>query len=151
METPRIILLVALGLVIAEGSMASAQTGLSASKLMAFVATSDAARAREFYEKTLGLRFVSDESFALVFDANGTTLRIQKVQKTQPPPFTVLGWEVSNIRESVMALRNRGVRFEHVGTIQQDDLEVWTAPDGTKVAWFKDPDGHTLSVTEFAK
>ena len=124
---------------------------LSTAKLMAFVATSDAARSKEFYAKTLGLRLIADESFALVFDANGTQLRIQKVQKTQPPSFTVLGWEVANIAESVRAFRAQGLTFERFGFFKQDDLGVWTADDGTKVAWFKDPDGNVLSLTQFAR
>jgi molybdate transport system substrate-binding protein len=124
-------------------------TMLNAAKLMAFAATSDASRARAFYEKTLGLRLVSDEAFALVFDSNGTQLRIQKAQKTQPLPFTVLGWEVANIEETMAALRERGVVFERFGSVRQDDLGVWTADDRTKVAWFKDPDGNLLSITQF--
>lgn len=124
---------------------------LDTAKLMAFAATSDAMRSKEFYEKTLGLRLVADEAYALVFDSNGTQLRIQKVQKTQPPPFTVLGWEVSDIRETLIALRERGVTFERFGFMKQDDLGVWAADDRTKVAWFKDPDGNLLSLTQFTK
>lgn len=122
---------------------------LNTARLMAFAATSDADRAKAFYETTLGLRLVADEAFALVFDSNGTQLRIQKVQKTQPPPFTVLGWEVLNIEETIPALRERGVVFERFGVVRQDDLGVWTADDQTKVAWFKDPDGNLLSITQF--
>lgn len=124
---------------------------LKAAKLMAFAATSDTTRSKAFYEKTLGLRLVADEAFALVFDSNGTQLRIQKVQKTQPPPFTVLGWEVSKIHETSIALRRRGVTFERFGFMQQDELGVWTADDRTQVAWFKDPDGNLLSLTQFTK
>jgi catechol 2,3-dioxygenase-like lactoylglutathione lyase family enzyme len=122
---------------------------LGTARLMAFAATSDAQRARAFYEKTLGLRLVADESFALVFDSNGTQLRIQKMQKTQSLPFTVLGWEVRNIEQTLKELRARGVVFERPGFVRQDDLGIWTADDGTKVAWFKDPDGNTLSITQF--
>ena len=137
----------------AQDSAASqgARTVLGGAKLMAFVATSDPARAKEFYQQTLGLRLVDEEPTALVFDSNGTQLRVQKVAKTQPPPATVLGWEVQDIRDTLMALRRRGVAFERFGFMKQDDLGVWTAPDGTQVAWFKDPDGNLLSVTQFPR
>lgn len=126
-----------------------AKSVLQSSKIMAFAATADARQARTYYEGILGLRLLRDEPFALVFDANGTMLRIAKVQKVTPAPYTVLGWEVSDIRATVSALKTRGVTFETIPGFQQDDLRVWTAPDGTKVAWFRDPDGNTLSVTQF--
>ena len=91
---------------------------------------------------------LGDDRFALVFDSNGTQLRIQKVEKVQPPPFTVLGWQVPNIREAVAGLSKLGVVFERFSFLQQDDLGVWVAPGGTQVAWFKDPDGNLLSVAE---
>lgn len=124
---------------------------LTAAKLMAFVVTGDAARARAFYEGTLGLRVIADEPYALVLDANGTTVRVQKVQQFAPHPFTALGWEVPEIRSAVQNLMRRGVTFERIGIpgFSQDELGIWTADDGTKVAWFKDPDGNTLSLTEY--
>jgi len=118
---------------------------------MAFVATKDPARARTFYEGTLGLRLVADESFALVFDANGTMLRVQKVNELTPHAFTALGWQVQDIRESIRTLVERGVAFERfsIPGFPQDELGIWTADDGTKVAWFKDSDGNILSLTQF--
>ena len=124
-------------------------TVLQSSKIMAFAATADDKRARAYYEDTLGLRLLRDESFALVFDANGTMLRIAKVGKVTPAPYTVLGWQVGDINATLTELKNRGVVFELIRGFQQDDLGVWTAPDGTKVAWFMDPDGNMLSVTQF--
>jgi catechol 2,3-dioxygenase-like lactoylglutathione lyase family enzyme len=121
---------------------------LGSAKLTAFVATADPERSRVFYETTLGLPLLSEDSFALVFDCNGTPLRIQKVESVQPPPFTVLGWQVSDIREAVTGLSRRGVAFERFSFMQQDDLGIWTAPSRTKVAWFKDPDGNILSLAE---
>ena len=41
-----------------------------------------------------------------------------------------------------------GVRFEQYAGMDQDERGVWTAPGGAKVAWFKDPDGNTLSLTQ---
>jgi catechol 2,3-dioxygenase-like lactoylglutathione lyase family enzyme len=121
---------------------------LGNAKLTAFVATADPERSRAFYETTLGLRLLTDDRFALAFDSNGTPLRIQKVETMQPPPFTVLGWQVANIREAVTGLSQLGVIFERYSFMQQDDLGIWTAPSQTKVAWFKDPDGNLLSLAE---
>jgi catechol 2,3-dioxygenase-like lactoylglutathione lyase family enzyme len=121
---------------------------LGGAKLTAFVATTDSARAKTFYQGTLGLRLLNDNQFALAFDPNGTQLRVQKVEKCQPQPFTVLGWEVSDIRRAIGALANAGVEFERYDFLQQDDLGIWKAPSGTKVAWFKDPDANLLSLAE---
>jgi len=121
---------------------------LGSARLTAFVATTDSARSRPFYESVLGLRFLSDDRFALVFDSNGTTLRIQKVERFQPLPFTALGWQVAGIQHVVSTLTKLGVAFERYSFLQQDGLGIWTSPAGAKVAWFKDPDGNLLSVWE---
>ena len=121
---------------------------LAASPIVAFLATRDAARARSFYEGTLGLRIIDDTPFALVVDAHGTTVRVQKVAEFTPHPFTALGWKVADIRSTIADLVRRGVRFERYDFVPQDSDGVWTSPDGTRVAWFKDPDGNTLSVGE---
>jgi catechol 2,3-dioxygenase-like lactoylglutathione lyase family enzyme len=116
----------------------------------AFVATANPTRATKFYRDTLGLRFVSDDQFAIAFDCSGIQLRIQKVEKVRPHPFTALGWHVPNIREAVAGLAKRGVAFERYSFLEQDDLGVWRAPSTAQVAWFKDPDGNLLSLTEGA-
>lgn len=123
---------------------------LETAQLTAFAATADAPRARTFYEGTLGLRLLSDDQFALAFDSNGTQLRIQKVEAVHPPSFTVLGWQVVDIRSMVAALSGAGITFERYSFMQQDAAGIWTAPGGTKVAWFKDPDGNLLSLAEHA-
>jgi catechol 2,3-dioxygenase-like lactoylglutathione lyase family enzyme len=121
---------------------------LGNAKLVAFVATTNAERARAFYEGVLGLRVVSDDDFAVVFDANGTMLRMAKVQELTPQPFTSLGWDVADIAATIRGLVSKGVVFERYGFMQQDELGIWS-PDGTsKVAWFKDPDGNLLSLTQ---
>jgi catechol 2,3-dioxygenase-like lactoylglutathione lyase family enzyme len=121
---------------------------LKTAKVIGFVPTKDAVKARSFYEGVLGLRFVSDDEFALVFDANGTMLRIVRVQDFKPFPFTLLGWQVSGIEEVAAELRQKGVKFEKYPGMEQDKLGIWTAPGGAKVAWFKDPDGNVLSVSQ---
>jgi catechol 2,3-dioxygenase-like lactoylglutathione lyase family enzyme len=117
-------------------------------RLIAFVATRDAKRAKEFYGGVLGLRPVSEDPFALVFDANGTMLRITLVEKVEVAPYTVLGWEVPDIAAAAGSLRSAGVALERYAGMEQDELGIWKAPVGAKVAWFKDPDGNTLSITE---
>jgi catechol 2,3-dioxygenase-like lactoylglutathione lyase family enzyme len=122
---------------------------LGREKLMAFAAIRDGARARQFYERILGLSVISEDNFVLVLDANGTMLRLQKVENFTPSSFTALGWEVSNIRSAVSELMQRGVIFQKYPWMDQDELGIWAAPSGAHVAWFKDPDGNTLSLTEF--
>ena len=121
---------------------------LNANKVIGFVPTKDAERARRFYANVLGLRFVADDQFALVFDANGTMLRVVRVKDFTPFPFTLLGWEVSQIEKVVSGLEKKGVVFERYGWFEQDKLGIWTAPGGAKVAWFKDPDENLLSVSQ---
>lgn len=123
---------------------------LGSRAVVAFVATRDPDRAREFYEGVLGLRLVADEPFALVFDAHGTTLRLQKVQELAPARHTVLGWLVPDIAAAVGSLSGAGVSFERFPGLPQDDLGVCSFPGGGRVAWFRDPDGNTLSLTESA-
>jgi catechol 2,3-dioxygenase-like lactoylglutathione lyase family enzyme len=117
-------------------------------KIIGFVPTQHPTKARSFYEATLGLRFIDDDKFALVFDANGTMLRVVTVKEFKPFPFTVLGWEVSDIEKVVAGLQQKGVKFEKYPWMEQDKLSIWTAPGGAKVAWFKDPDGNVLSVSQ---
>jgi catechol 2,3-dioxygenase-like lactoylglutathione lyase family enzyme len=122
---------------------------LETAKLAAFVATADPEKAKEFYQNTLGLRMVSDEEYALVFDANGTTLRIQKTGLFEPHQFTSLGWHVENIEAEVAALRERGVRFEQYPWMPAESEGIMTFPGGARVAWFKDPDGNLLSLDQY--
>ena len=121
---------------------------LGTTNIVAMAPITDPARARAFYEGTLGLRFVKDDGFALVFDANGIMVRLSKMKQFTPAQYTVLGWQVSGIENVVRDLGERGVHFEIFGFFKQDELGIWIAPDGDKVAWFKDPDGNTLSVSE---
>lgn len=117
--------------------------------IIAFVATTTPKRAKEFYANVLGLKLLSEDSFALMFDAGGTNLRIATVRELHPAGYTVLGWTVQDIRRSVQELMGRGVRFLRYEGMGQDELGIWTSPSGALVAWFGDPDGNTLSLTQF--
>ncbi|MGC1784962.1 MAG: VOC family protein [Acidobacteriaceae bacterium] len=121
---------------------------LASAKVTTFVPTKNADRARTFYEGTLGLAFRGDDSFALIFDLNGTSLRIVRVENFTPAPFTVLGWDVVDIAPTAKQLRDSGVTFQKYPGLEQDENSVWTSPNGTKVAWFKDPDGNVLSISQ---
>ena len=120
------------------------------STLVAFLATSKPDECRAFYTKTLRLRPVGEDQFALVFDVAGVPLRIQKVDAVHPHPFTALGWQVRGIRRVVAGLAKRGVVFERYPFLEQDERGVWLAPSGTHVAWFRDPDGNLLSLSDGA-
>jgi catechol 2,3-dioxygenase-like lactoylglutathione lyase family enzyme len=121
---------------------------LGSTNIVAFVPIKDSVRARNFYEGVLGLRFVKDDGYALVLEANGIMVRAAKMKDFTPAPFTILGWRVSGIEGVVRAMKDKGVQFEIFGFFKQDDLGIWTAPTGDKVAWFKDPDGNILSVSQ---
>jgi predicted enzyme related to lactoylglutathione lyase len=122
---------------------------MTTSKVISFVATANPAAARKFYEEALGLALKSDDPFALVFETNGVMLRVQKVQDLVPARHTVLGWEVQDIAAEIAALAKRGIRFERYEGLPQDEAGIWTTPSNARVAWFKDPDGNTLSLTQF--
>ncbi len=126
-------------------------TMLSSGKLTAFVATTNADRARTFYRDTLGLRLVSEDGYALQFDCGGTRLRVSIAPEVTPAKYTVLGWSVEDLRATVLSLQKAGVQFERFGFFKQDDLGIWTAPSGDQVAWFKDPDGNLLSIGHSSK
>ncbi len=122
---------------------------LATSDVIAFVATTDLPRARSFYGGTLGLPVVDENEYACVCDANGTMLRITAVAEVAHPGYTVLGWRVSDILESVARLESLGVTFARYDGMGQDAQGVWTTPNGDRIAWFTDPDENVLSLTEF--
>jgi catechol 2,3-dioxygenase-like lactoylglutathione lyase family enzyme len=122
---------------------------LGSHDIIAFVATSDPNRAKAFYRDTLGLTLVSEDQFALVFDAHGIMLRVAFVPHVAPAKYTVLGWRVPNIVTASKNLQNAGVTFERYARMSQDERGIWKSPSGARIAWFKDPDGNTLSITQF--
>lgn len=118
--------------------------------VVAFVPTRDPAKARAFYGDVLGLQLISEDPFALVFNANGVTVRVANVSSVPnftPAPFTILGWQVPDVEIAVRDLVSKGVVFERFPGMQQSETGIWNAPSGAKVGWFKDPDGNVLSVT----
>ncbi len=121
---------------------------LASSSIVAFVATTDPSRAKAFYRDVLGLLLISEDEYALVFDAHGTMLRVAIVGEIVLAPYTVLGWQVGDIDATVRGLAAKLVKFERYAWMEQDDLGIWSAPSGAKVAWFKDPDGSLLSVSQ---
>jgi catechol 2,3-dioxygenase-like lactoylglutathione lyase family enzyme len=122
---------------------------LDSCDVMAFVNTARPEAARAFYGDVLGLRLLWENGFAIVYDAHGTTLRVSKSDEVYPAPYTVLGWKVPDIVAMVRALAARGVTFNRYETLEQDELGIWSVPGAAaRVAWFKDPDGNTLSLTQ---
>ena len=122
---------------------------LATSDVIAFVSTTDLARSRSFYEAVLGLPIVDENAYACVVDAHGTMLRVTAVATVAHPGYTVLGWRVPDISETVARLESLGVVFARYDGMEQDAQGVWTTPNGDRIAWFNDPDGNVLSLTEF--
>jgi catechol 2,3-dioxygenase-like lactoylglutathione lyase family enzyme len=117
---------------------------LGGAELMSFVATTDLDRAHDFYAGTLGLEFQGRDQFACQFRG----LRVTLVQEVAGAPYTVLGWRVDDVEARVRELAERGVAFETYDGMEQDELGIWTSPSGARIAWFKDPDGNTLSLAQ---
>jgi hypothetical protein len=117
--------------------------------LMAFVSTAEPAVARAFYEGNLGLAVLAADDYGVMYDVNGRRLRLSFVQELRPAPYSVLCWVVPEIRGVIAALKGKGVVFERYEWMEQDVAGVWASPDGTQVAWFKDPGGNVLSLAQF--
>src|SRR5215469_14017897 len=122
---------------------------LGSCDIVASLATSDTESARSFFVDKLGLEFESEDPYAVVFNASGTTLRVQKVEKVEARLGTVLGWHVPDIVAAVKQLNGVGIEFERYEGFGQDQLGIMTFPGGARVAWFKDPDGNLLSIDQY--
>jgi predicted enzyme related to lactoylglutathione lyase len=125
---------------------------LSSEAIVAFVPTTKPDEARRFYENTLGLEFVQRDAYGLDFNANGVALRVANVSSEKdftPASFTILGWAVDSIDDAARELTERGVVFEQYSGLEQDQLGIWESPSGARIAWFKDPEGNVLSITEY--
>ena len=121
---------------------------LASSKLIGFVQTTDYEKARAFYEGKLGFEFVSLDQFALVMRAGAHMIRIVRMAKFTPAQGTILGWEVGDVPSMAAWLRDKGVAFEKYPFVEDKEHGIWTTPNGDKVAWFKDPDGNILSISQ---
>jgi len=122
---------------------------LSAQNPVAFVPTRDPEQARQFYQRVLGLTLLREElPFALVFDLHGIMLRVTVVRELNAAGYTILGWNVADIAAAAQALTEAGVAFQRYPGLEQDELGIWSAPGGAKVAWFNDPDGNILSISQ---
>lgn len=125
-------------------------TGRSAQALYTFVPISDGERAKAFYRDVLDLDLLEDTPFALVFKVAGGALRLAKTPDFTPHPFTIVGWVTPDISSDMDRLTAKGVTFERFEQLPQDEAGIWTVPDGTKICWFRDPDGNLLSLTQTA-
>jgi catechol 2,3-dioxygenase-like lactoylglutathione lyase family enzyme len=121
---------------------------LSFNRFKAFVSTTNPDKSREFYKDKLGLKLLSEDNFGMEFEASGAHLRISVVERLIPQPFTVLGWDTDDIISTVFMMKEKGIVFERYTFIEQDDSGIWTSPGGTRVAWFRDPDGNILSISD---
>ena len=115
---------------------------------VSFVPTIDVERARSFYVDVLGLPVLEESPFALVLRSGGGVIRVTPVESHSPAGHTILGWTVSDMANMLRALTSLGVETLRFPWFEQDDQGVWTAPGGAHVAWFHDPDGNTLSLTQ---
>jgi catechol 2,3-dioxygenase-like lactoylglutathione lyase family enzyme len=122
---------------------------LDGAELVGIVPTADLARAENFYREVLGLAQVGIDEFAAVFDAGGAMLRLTLVDRLVPVPYPVLGWRVTDLDTQVRHLIGRGVTFHRYDGVPQDESGIWAAAGGARIAWFPDPDGNTLSLTQF--
>jgi len=121
---------------------------LNNANIKAFVPTTKPAEARLFYKDILGLKLLLEDDYALEFEANGILLRVAIVPELNPHAFTILGWNVPDIASTIRSLNDKGIECKQYDFMEQDSLGVWTSPNGSKVAWFNDPDGNVLSLTE---
>ena len=118
------------------------------SKIVGFIPTQNAERALAFYQNVLGLRFISDDSFAIVLESNGTMIRLVRTSEFTAAPYTILGWQVEDIDNAVKELLSKGLVFRRYSFLEQSEDGIWTAPEGAKVTWFQDPDGNVLSLSQ---
>lgn len=121
---------------------------ISGSKLIGFIPTQNPERALSFYQDVLGLRFISEDSFAIVMESNGIMIRLVRIEKFTAAPYTILGWQVDDIESTVKQLIAKGLVFNRYPFLEQNEDGIWTAPEGAKVAWFHDLDGNTLSFSQ---
>lgn len=116
---------------------------------ISFIATDKPEAAKIFYTEVVGLELKEATPFALVFQDGPHVLRVQIVDALEPVGYTVHGWQVTSIMDEIGLLVSRGAYFQRFEQLDQDASAIWTTPRGDKIAWFKDPSGNTLSLTEY--
>ncbi|MBY0565390.1 MAG: VOC family protein [Hyphomonadaceae bacterium] len=121
---------------------------LASSTLTSLIGTAKPAAAKAFYGDVLGLRFVIDDGFAAIFETKNARIRVSTTPSVVPAPYAVLAFDVDDIDKTIDALAAKGVVFARFPFLVQDGKGVWAAPDGTKVAWFHDPDLNLLSLVQ---
>ena len=121
---------------------------LSEAAFTGFLGATDLARARGFFETVLGLSVVSVDDFALLLRGQNGLIRVTRVERAARAPYTVLGWDVADLQSAVLRLTERGLAFNRYPGMAQDELGIWTAPSGSRIAWFEDPDGNVLSLAQ---
>ena len=117
-------------------------------QLVAFVPSSHLGRSHAFYDGVLGLTRTEATAQANEYDAHGTPLRVTLVGVSSASPFTVLGWRVAELEPAMAELGERGVQFRRYEGMRQDEAGIWTAPGGSRIAWFEDPDGNVISLQQ---
>jgi catechol 2,3-dioxygenase-like lactoylglutathione lyase family enzyme len=117
-------------------------------KAFSSFAVDDLAKAREFYEGTLGLNVSSPmEEMLLSLDLAGDRpTMIYLKPDFSPATYTVLNFPVDDLDAAVDELASRGVEFERYDGMEQDEKGISRADGGPPIAWFKDPAGNILSV-----
>ncbi|MEZ5995346.1 MAG: VOC family protein [Hyphomonadaceae bacterium] len=121
---------------------------LGSAKITALVGTANPDAAKAFYAGALGLKFVTDDTYAMIFEGKNARLRVSRVPAVAPAQYAVLAFDVSDIEQAAEGLAAKGVTFARFPFFVQDARGIWTAPDGTKVAWFHDPDMNLLSIVQ---
>jgi predicted enzyme related to lactoylglutathione lyase len=127
-------------------------SALSTAEMISFLPTTDGARCRDFYEGKLKLKVLSDDAHFLIMETDARRrIRVQKLPQFTPQKFTILGWDVRDIETTITDLASSGVQCERFPGVPQNERGIMDFPDGTRVAWFKDPDGNILSVAQMPR
>jgi catechol 2,3-dioxygenase-like lactoylglutathione lyase family enzyme len=119
---------------------------LSDKNAVATVAVKNLEGARKFYEQTLGLTKLMENTQVLAFKSGSSTLFVYRSQYAGTNQATAVTWVTDEVEDIVKALKSRGVIFEHYdlpNVTRQGDLHI---AGSMKTAWFKDPDGNILSL-----
>jgi predicted enzyme related to lactoylglutathione lyase len=106
------------------------------------------AKAKEFYNQTLGLDVEEDEMGLTLNIAGSNNVFVYAKEDHTPATYTVLNFPVDDIDSAVEELSSKGVSFEQYDGMTDDKgiARGVAANIGPDIAWFKDPAGNILSV-----